>query len=237
VESQRILVIDDDPALLESLAAALVPPYCVLTALDGPAALALLAATRVDLVLLDLCLRGADGAALIPEIRRASPAPILLMTGHATHDNLVRGIRARPDDFLEKPFSLEELRRQMTAILGVPRPAPDRVEAIRQRIDREYAHRLTLAVLARQAGMSPPELRTAFQRRYGMTPHAYLVECRMRQAARLLAGAGEIKRVSGEVGYASPSNFSIAFKRMRGLSPSCFRAQAAQGDGSGERGS
>jgi AraC-like DNA-binding protein len=236
VESQRILVIDDDPALLESLTAALVPPYSLLTALDGPAALALLAASRVDLVLLDLCLRDADGAALIPEIRRVTPAPILLMTGYATHDNLVRGIRARPDDFLEKPFSLGELRRRLTALLGAPRQAPDRVEAIRQRIDREYAQRLTLAVLARQVGMSPPELRTAFQRRYGMTPHAYLVECRMRHAARLLAGAGEIKRVADEVGYASPSNFSTAFKRMRGLSPSCFRAQTAQGGGVGEQG-
>jgi len=236
VESQRILVIDDDPALLESLAAALVPPYCVLAALDAPAALARLAGSRVDLVLLDLSLGKADGATLVPEIRRASPAPILLMTDCATHEDLVRGIRARPDGLIEKPFSLEELRRHLAALLGTPRPAPDRVEAVRQRIDREYAHRLTLAVLARQAGMSPRELRTAFQRRYGITPHVYLVECRMRQAARLLAGAGEIKRVSGEVGYASPSNFSIAFKRMRGLSPSSFRAQAVQRDEAGKPG-
>jgi AraC-like DNA-binding protein len=228
VESHRILVIDDDPALLESLSAALCPPWHVLPALTLQAARALLETMRADLVLLDLCLGEEDGAGLIPEIRRRTDAPILLMTGFGTHANLVRSIRARPDDFLEKPFDMHELRRRVAALLGAGRAAPDRLDDIRRRIEREHARRLPLQVLARQAGLSARELRGLFMRRFGVTPHAYQVECRMQHAAALLSGARVVKQVAVEVGYASPNNFSAAFKRLHGLSPSAFRSQARQ---------
>lgn len=225
MDAPRVLVLDDDPALLESLGAALCPPYAVLPAATAQAALALLDRSPVDVVLLDLCLGGEDGAGLVPEIRRRTAAPILLMTGYGTHANLLKSIQARPDDFLEKPFTLPDLLARLAALLARAAPAPDRLEAVRRRIEREYTRRLTLALLARQAGMSGRELRTTFLRRFGTTPHAYLLACRMRRATTLLDGTRGIKQVAVEVGYHNASNFSAAFKRLHGLSPSAFCAE------------
>jgi DNA-binding response OmpR family regulator len=225
VESLRVLIVDDDPILLESLSAALSPTYCVLTARDSRAALIALVDEAIHLVLLDLVLGDEDGVALIPEIRARTSAPILLITGFGSHDNLVRSIRARPDDFLEKPFNLAELHGKMAALLGRPKTVETRLERVRAKIEREYATRLTLERLARASGMRPRELRAAFTARYGKTPHAYLVECRMRRAAGLVAGGRGLKEVAGEVGYGSASNFSVAFRRHHGLAPRVYRAK------------
>lgn len=231
MESQRVLVIDDDPVLLESLSAALCPPYRVFTAQTSQAALSTLAAESVHLVLLDLCLGEEDGATLLPEIRKRTGAPILLMTGFGTHDNLVRSVRVRPDDFLEKPFDIAQLQARVTRLLGGVRTLEERLESVRSRMEREYATRLTLARLAREAGMSPRELRGAFAARFGKTPHAYLVECRMKRAAGLVADGRGLKEIAGEVGYGSASNLSAAFRRHHGLAPRAYRARAeAQGN-------
>ncbi len=225
MESQRVLIVDDDALLLESLSAALSPTYCVLTARDSRAALTALAAEAVHLVLLDLVLGDEDGVALLPEIRARTSAPILLITGFGSHDNLVRSIRARPDDFLEKPFNLLELQGKMAALLGRTKTAEERLERVRAKIEREHTTRLTLMRLARVAGMRPRELRAAFVARFGKTPHAYLVECRMRRAADLVAGGRGLKEIAGEVGYGSASNFSVAFRRHHGLAPRAYRAK------------
>ena len=231
MESQRILVIDDDLALLESLSALLCPPYLVLSARSAPDALAAVAAGQLDLVILDLCLGDEDGALLLSEIRRRTDAPVLLMTGFSSRENLLRSIRARPDDFLEKPFDGRELLARVAVLLSERRAESDRLERIRARIEREYPRRLTLSMLARQAGMGPRAFRAAFLHRFGVTPHAYLLVCRMRRAAHLLGGARGVKEVAADVGYASASNFSAAFKRRHGLSPRAFRLAARQAPG------
>ncbi len=230
MESPRVLIIDDDPILLESLGAALCPPYRILTALDSRAALAALAAEAVHLVLLDLVLGDEDGAALLPEIRTRTLAPILLMTGFGTHENLVRSIRARPDDFLEKPFGLPDLQAKVAMMLGRARTLGERLERVRAKIEREFATRLTLERLARVSGLRPRELRVAFIGHFGKTPHAYLEECRMARAAALLAGGRGLKEIAGEVGYGSASNLSAAFRRYHGLAPRAFRTKAAGPD-------
>ncbi len=224
MESPQLLIVDDDPTLLESLSTALCPPYRVLTAQDSRTALAVLSSETAHLVLLDLVLGDEDGAALLPEIRKRTLAPILLMTGFGTHENLVRTIRARPDEFLEKPFSLPDLYSKVTTLLGRARMLGEKLERVRTKIEREYGAHLTLEQLARVAGMSPRELRSAFIRQLGKTPHAYQVECRMMRAATLLACGRGLKEIAEEVGYGSASNLSAAFRRHHGLAPRAYRA-------------
>jgi DNA-binding response OmpR family regulator len=235
VEAQRVLIIDDDPALLESLSAALCPSYRVHTARNAAAALADLTVEPVDLVLLDLCLGDEDGAALLPEIRKRTSAPVLLMTGYGTRDNLIQSIRARPDDFLEKPFAIAELQTRMSALLGKRRTLDERLGQVRSLLAREYAAPLTLAGLAREAGMSPRELREAFTRRFGETPTACLLARRMDEAARLVANGFGLKEIAVRVGYRSASNLSAAFRRHFGIGPRAYRerrrAQGSEGRG------
>jgi YesN/AraC family two-component response regulator len=229
VKPKRVLIIDDDASLLDALTTALCPPYRVLTAHDAPAALSLLRNDPVDLIILDLFLGAEDGLDLLPRLRALTAAPVLLLTGFGTRENLLRVIRAKPDDFLEKPIGVVTLRARVGVLLGEVFPANDPIERTRTRIANEYQRPLTLRALARLAGMSQASFRRAFVGRVGVTPATYLMQCRMRQAAVLLADHAQlVKEVAAHVGYPDANNFSTAFKRFHGAPPRAFRARKGQ---------
>ncbi len=229
MEQKRILIIDDDPALIESLSAALSPPYCASTALNGNSALAFLETERTDLIILDLMLGDEDGLELVPRLRERTLAPILMLTGHGSRENLLRAIRTKPDDFLDKPVDLRALRSRVVALLRGTAVEADPLECVRTRIATEFHRPLTTEGLARSAGMSRAHLRRAFVERFGLTLKAYLEECRMNRAAALLRDTDcRIKEVTAQTGFSDANNFSTAFKRFHGLSPEAFRAQHRQ---------
>jgi DNA-binding response OmpR family regulator len=226
MDPQRILIVDDDPALIEGLTAALCPPYEVRSASAPASALALVAADRFDLILLDLVLGNEDGLDLMPRLRAMTRAPVLLLTAFGTRENLVRIVRAKPDDYLEKPFGLAELRTAVAALLRGVTPAAGALERARAIIEREYDRPLTLVGLARRVGMSARRLQRDFRHRFGTTPAAFLVECRMRRAASQLRDPQRlVKEVAASVGFPNPNNFATAFKRHHGVSPRVFRMQ------------
>jgi YesN/AraC family two-component response regulator len=226
VKPKRVLIIDDDPSLLDALTTALCPRYRVLAAHDSTAACSLLRNEPVDLIILDLYLGAEDGLDLLPRLRALTSAPVLLLTGFGTRENLLRVIQAKPDDFLEKPVGVGALRARVSALLGEVLPANDPIERVRARIASEYKRPLTLRALARLAGMSQAGFRRAFVERCGVTPATYLTQCRMRQAAVLLADPAQlVKEVAAHVGYPDANNFSTAFKRFHGAPPRAFRAR------------
>jgi CheY-like chemotaxis protein len=123
LEAPQILIVDDDAAHRESLAAAIrTEGRRVLTAGDGRAALAALAAERVDVALVDLVMPGSDGTATIEALRSAQPGiETIAITGHDV-PNLVRrasqiGCRA----ILRKPLDVRELLRVVCDARGSPR--------------------------------------------------------------------------------------------------------------------
>lgn len=86
---------------------------------------------------------------------------------------------------------------------------------------------LDLDTLARRAGMSPFNFLRAFARVLGVTPHQYLVRCRLRHAARLLTDDGSsITQIAGAVGFEDLSNFIRTFGRAAGMTPSAYRRTA-----------
>jgi AraC family transcriptional regulator len=94
-------------------------------------------------------------------------------------------------------------------------------------IDENSAHDVDLQSAARQAGMSPFHYLRLFSRVLGVTPHQYLVRCRLRHAARLLgAGASSVTSVALEVGFGDVSNFVRTFRRAAHTTPRRFRALA-----------
>ena len=102
-----------------------------------------------------------------------------------------------------------------------PIPAP--LLAARQIIDMHYDHRLTLAQLASEAGLSIPHFCTAFRQHFGMPPIAYLVQRRMHVAAMLLRGTAlGVGEIGQRVGYDDPYHFSKLFKASFGMPPSRF---------------
>ncbi len=117
----KILVVDDEEAVRESLRRALqLEGYDVELASDGAEALDLLAAepAQPDAIVLDVLMPRLDGLEVARELRReGNSVPILMLTARAAVDDRVAGLDAGADDYLVKPFALEELRARLRALL------------------------------------------------------------------------------------------------------------------------
>ena len=106
----KVLVVDDEPQLLRALRINLTArKYDVVTAVDGTSALAMAARTAPDLVVLDLGLPDLDGAEVIRGLRGWTEVPIVVLSGRADASDKVEALDAGADDYLTKPFSMEEL--------------------------------------------------------------------------------------------------------------------------------
>jgi two-component system, OmpR family, response regulator MprA len=117
----RILVVDDERAVRESLRRALeLEGYAVELAADGQEALDLLESegTEPDALVLDVLMPQVDGLEVCRRLRRAgSRLPVLMLTARAEVENRVEGLDAGADDYVTKPFALEELLARLRALL------------------------------------------------------------------------------------------------------------------------
>jgi two-component system KDP operon response regulator KdpE len=113
----RILVVDDDPQILRALRINLrVREYDVDVAADGAAALRAAAAHPPDLVVLDLGLPDLDGAEVIRGLRGWSSVPIIVLSGRAEGTDKVAALDAGADDYVTKPFGIDELLARIRAV-------------------------------------------------------------------------------------------------------------------------
>jgi two-component system, OmpR family, response regulator QseB len=115
----RVLLVEDDQLIGRGVADALGDDgYAVDWVRDGDAALAHLAAAAYDIAILDLGLPGRDGLAVLREARAAQQTlPVLVLTAREAPADRVRGLDAGADDYLVKPFDLEELGARLRALL------------------------------------------------------------------------------------------------------------------------
>jgi two-component system response regulator MprA len=118
----RILVVDDERAVRESLRRALeLEGYDVELAADGQEALDLLESEQngaPDALVLDVLMPGVDGLEVCRRLRQSgSRLPILMLTARAEVENRVEGLDAGADDYVTKPFALEELLARLRALL------------------------------------------------------------------------------------------------------------------------
>lgn len=95
--------------------------FSVRSATEGSAALALLEAWPPDVIVLDVMLPGSDGFTLLPEIRRLTTAPVVMLTARTELSEKIAGFTAGADDYVGKPFDLEELVARLRTLLRRPR--------------------------------------------------------------------------------------------------------------------
>ena len=115
----RILVVDDDDAILDSLRRALeLEAYHVLTAVDGASALRSVAESEPDAVVLDIGLPDLNGRVVAARMRAGGLAtPILVLSAMDAVDDRIAGLEAGADDYLVKPFAVGELVARLRALL------------------------------------------------------------------------------------------------------------------------
>ncbi len=126
----RVLIVEDDPAILRGLKDnLLVESYEVLTAADGDAGYRVIREQKPDLVILDLMLPGMSGYEVCRRLRHeGNPTPILMLTARGEEADRVLGLDLGADDYVTKPFSVRELLARVRAIvrrMHPPRALPD----------------------------------------------------------------------------------------------------------------
>jgi len=116
----RVLLVDDEEEFVETLAERLeVRDFDVCTALNGAEALERLEEREIDVVVLDLQMPGADGIQVLREIKGRKPLiEVIMLTGHATVETAIEGMKRGAFDFLVKPTETEELVEKIGRAFG-----------------------------------------------------------------------------------------------------------------------
>jgi two-component system KDP operon response regulator KdpE len=143
----RVLVVDDEPQILRALRVNLAArSYQVVTAGTGKQALDVAAREHPDLIVLDLGLPDMDGVDVIRELRTWSPVPIVILSGRLNSSEKIRALDAGADDYVTKPFNVDELaarvravtrRRSATEHLPIVRLGSVRVDLTKRKVARE----------------------------------------------------------------------------------------------------
>ncbi|MFC8661135.1 response regulator [Streptomyces sp. NPDC057199] len=121
----RVLVVEDDPQLVRALVINLqARKYGVDPAPDGATALRLAAARQPDVVVLDLGLPDMDGVDVIRALRGWTRVPILVLSARRASDEKVAALDAGADDYVTKPFSMDELLARLRAAVRRTKTAP-----------------------------------------------------------------------------------------------------------------
>ena len=117
--NSRVLVVDDDRVLRQTVADALrLGGHDVLEAHDGAQAIEMATREAFDLVILDINMPRADGFTVLEKLRRRRPSlPIIMLTARDEREDVVRGLKLGADDYVRKPFGLEEFSLRVSAVL------------------------------------------------------------------------------------------------------------------------
>jgi two-component system KDP operon response regulator KdpE len=118
VNRQMVLVVDDEAPMRKYITTNLkIRGYDVLTAADGTEALKLIDERPIDLLILDIMMPGPDGMEVLARIRRDMDVPVLMLSARGRESDKVEALDAGADDYLTKPFGVEELLARVRAAL------------------------------------------------------------------------------------------------------------------------
>jgi len=202
----RALVVEDDPNIVDLIRSNLaVRGFDTVVSLDGLRALNLLETEDPDIVLLDLMLPEVDGFELCQLIREQSPVAIIVISARGGEQDKVTALNMGADDYLTKPFSIEELLARITATLRRTRPA-------------ETAPRATPTLIT--IGQLEIDLASQQVRRDGAAVHLTPTEfALLRELAinrgKLLTHAHLLRRVWGR-GYETETEYvRVYIRRLR----------------------
>jgi two-component system response regulator MprA len=187
---ESILVVDDDPPLQRMLARTLgAEGFSVAVAADGGAALAEAERSVPDVIVLDVAMPGMDGLSVTRRLRaKGLPVPILLLTARDALHERVAGLDAGADDYLVKPFEVEELTARVRALLRRNQPPGEQLAFADLALEVESG-------TARRGGRD-----VALTRR-----EAELLELLLRNPRAVVSRELALERVWGGEGEASPN--------------------------------
>lgn len=248
---RHILVVEDNPDMLNFIRESLKKDYKVDTAENAETALERMNSTPYDLIITDIMMPGTDGLELTRRIRadvNHSHIPIILLSAKTDNSTQIEGLNAGADVFMEKPFSPSLLKAQITSLLANRKAIIDAFNKsplasysilTSNKSDMEFLNRLneeidknisnsdfSIESLTDKLFISRSNLQRKLKSICGFTPGDYLRTYRLKKAAQLLLEDGlRINEVSYEVGFSSPSYFTKCFVKQFGMLPKDFVKQ------------
>lgn len=229
--SEKVAVIDDDARVIRSLELGLKEHEIIAFQCGREALRYLRQPNPVNIVLLDVMMPGINGLRLLEEIKGLKrPFGVIMMTGYCTKEVLLQALRSRADDFIEKPFDMDDLRAKIQSLLREKFASRSnkknrhvQIERIKRFIERNYSH-VTLDHIANELCLSPKYISRIFNEKTDSTFRDYKIVVKIDRAKELLKDTKlSITQIGLELGYQNPESFMRIFKRVTGTTPSQYR--------------
>ncbi len=247
---QRIVIVEDDSEIRDYLSAELSADYDVSTADNGRTGLAEVLKLVPDLVISDIMMPEMDGNELCSKIK-GNPAtnhiPVILLTAKSRDEDQLEGLEMGADAYVMKPFNLDILRRTIVNLIHthqmlrlkygrndqleeqvdeVKMKSPDDqlLERVMKVINKNISNSdLSVDGIAEEVGISRVHLHRKMKELTGQTPHDFIRNIRLKQAANLLSSQNmNITEVMYACGFNNAASFSTIFKKFYGMSPREF---------------
>ncbi len=246
----KILIVEDNKALLETLKHIFEPFYHVLTASDGEEGWEIVCNEKPQIVLSDIVMPKMSGTELCKRIKNdfnTCHIPVVLLTARTNIELNIEGLRIGADDYITKPFNTNLLisrcnnlvnsrlllqekfckqpltAPQMLATNPIDKKILDRaMEVIEQHLDDEN---FNVNLFAREMAMARTNLFAKLKAITGQTPNEFILNIRLKKGAWLLRNNPELNvtEISDRVGFATPRYFSKCFKEVYHVNPLAYR--------------
>ena len=241
-----VLVVEDNPDMRAYLTGSLRQSYRVITGADGEEGLRRAIEEIPDLVISDIMMPRIDGFELCGRLKkddRTSHIPVILLTARTTSKDKLEGLERGADDYLMKPFDVEELKARAANLISLRRALRERF--LRERrllqegaplvsLDDQFLGKVLGVVqqhlkddqfgvepLARMVGFSVSQLERKLEGITGQRPNELIRSVRLERARLLLERrAGTISEVAFDVGFNNLSYFARSYKKQFGFPPS-----------------
>jgi signal transduction histidine kinase/DNA-binding NarL/FixJ family response regulator len=244
----RVLIVEDNSDLRFYLKENLSHDFILLEAEDGQAGISSALAEVPDLIISDLMMPKANGLQLCEQLKadeKTSHIPIILLTAKADSDTRLRGYKTGADDYISKPFQIEELRIRLTNLLLNRKRIQDRnaknlslnpASVPVASVDERFLKRAMevvekflgdpsfgVEVFAQEMSVSHTQLYRKIQGITGLGPNEFIRHFRLSRAADLMRQkAGNVAEITYRVGFNNLSYFSKIFKEKFSVTPSEF---------------
>lgn len=249
--TETILVVEDNDEMRAYLREELSTHWQILEASDANEGWKAVQKHAPDLLLSDVLMPGPDGYELCRKVKNnpnLQVIPVILLTARVETEEVIKGLDCGADDYVPKPFDVEELRQRIENHLTARKRARDRYQkevhlgSLDQTVDVEHVSFLETVTevveahlgdpdfsvdqLAEAAALSRRQLTRRMKKTVNQTPAAFIRTRRLERAQQLLEGDAEtVAEVAYAVGFRSPSAFSKAFRENVGETPSSYAEQ------------
>lgn len=230
----KILIVDDDKEFREELRQCL-GEYEVVQAVNGEEAVNMVKKpNEISLVILDVKMPGISGTNALARMKEISPElKIIILTGYSSKDVAVEALKNHADDYMEKPFALQELKDTIDRFLSGRRPGQSgssdleaKIRRVKEFVIKNCCKKISLVDAANVVSFCPKYLSRVFKERAGMGFGQFRINVQMDKAKELLlSGDYNVSQVSDKLGYQNPESFIRQFKRTAGCTPTEHRVR------------